>query len=236
MKHQQALQDLLLSGQEQNIQLVFTLLDNNPSLKRPPLIDQVIKFHDTLLNQDFLFRGTKLTGEAAIVAKVLSLKTYRYKKHSLKWFPLLAILPKLKTLNLSNKQLSEIPTTIGDLQQLQQLDLSKNNLHQLPSELANCQQLRHLLLENNNLSALPNGLEHLQELSLGHPDLEALPRGLAQLKQLQTLYLNSTAISCENWEELAALKQLEYVTIHHTYWKEFPIFLSSFHRLKRLCL
>ncbi len=66
-----------------------------------------------------------------------------------------------KSLDLSGKQLSEVPPEIGELTGLLSLDLSNNQLSALPDEIANLVALRHLDLSDNQFNTLPPALKRL---------------------------------------------------------------------------
>ena len=61
-------------------------------------------------------------------------------------------LTNLKTLNLSDNILIELPKTIGDLTNVENLFLSGNNLKKLPKNIVNLKNLKWLsLLDNKDL-------------------------------------------------------------------------------------
>jgi len=103
----------------------------------------------------------------------------------------------LKELNLSYKQIDEIPSEIGLLTELEELNLSRNQLKQLPSEIGNLTKLKTLLLSNNELNTLPESIGNLtalESLNLNGTNLKTLPHGIKNLKKLKSLKLLSTYI------------------------------------------
>ena len=70
----------------------------------------------------------------------------------------------LQELNLADKQLSEIPTEIGNLTNLQSLYLSGNQLSEIPTEIGNLTNLQNLDLSGNQLTELPREIGNLTNL------------------------------------------------------------------------
>jgi len=61
-------------------------------------------------------------------------------------------------LELSSNKLTEIPNSIGILQQLQYLDLSSNQLTKIPESIGNLPQLQNLYLYGNKLTEIPDSI------------------------------------------------------------------------------
>ena len=74
-------------------------------------------------------------------------------------------------LDLSDRNLTEIPPEIADLTSLQILDLSNNQISEIPEALAHLTSLQFLFLYNNQIREIPEALAQLtslQYLDLGH--------------------------------------------------------------------
>jgi Leucine-rich repeat (LRR) protein len=69
-----------------------------------------------------------------------------------------------KSLDLSNKQLTELPPEITQLTELQHLDLRGNQLKALPLDIGPLTALRHLNLRANEITTLPPEIEQLTAL------------------------------------------------------------------------
>jgi internalin A len=81
-------------------------------------------------------------------------------------------------LNLSRKNLTELPESIGQLTQLQYLDLFNNQLTEIPESIGQLTQLQLLDFSFNQLTQLPEFLLHLaslKELYLHGNDALGLP-------------------------------------------------------------
>jgi Protein tyrosine and serine/threonine kinase/Leucine rich repeat len=76
-----------------------------------------------------------------------------------------ALSPNLRWLILTNNQIEQIPSSIGNLSKLQKLMLAGNQLKSLPPEMVNCQSLELIRLSANRLTALPFWLLSLPRLS-----------------------------------------------------------------------
>jgi hypothetical protein len=66
---------------------------------------------------------------------------------------------------LTDNKLTQLPKSIGQLQNLQKLMLAGNQLRSLPDEMAACQNLELIRLAANRLESLPNWLLTLPRLS-----------------------------------------------------------------------
>ncbi len=126
---------------------------------------------------------------------------------------------KLKEINLSNSNLTELPAWLSQLTSLQTLDLGGNQLTELPTTFGQLTALQTLKLEENQLAKLPSTfgqLTVLQFLDLGKNQLAELPESLGQFKALQTLYLDDNQLTelPASLEKLTALKILTLVDNH----------------------
>lgn len=83
----------------------------------------------------------------------------------LKQIPEDSLPPNLRWLVLTDNQLSELPTSFGELTQLKKLSLACNQLSALPDSMAQLQQLELLRLGANQLAATPDWVEALPNLA-----------------------------------------------------------------------
>jgi internalin A len=122
-----------------------------------------------------------------------------------------------KELDLSGKELTELPAEIGKLTQLETLTLGKveqnkweqgngkrvpavitNQLTTLPQELASLENLQSLDLSGNPLTVIPEsvlGLQKLTFLTLARVNLSEIPDAIVQLSNLTTLDLSSNQLN-----------------------------------------
>ncbi|XP_050379723.1 putative disease resistance protein RGA4 [Argentina anserina] len=96
----------------------------------------------------------------------------------------------LRTLNLSNNDMEQLPSEVGGLVRLRYLDLSYNNWEKLPDSLCNLINLETLRLERCfDLEELPEAMGKLTNLRHLHVKKSylRLPKSIAKLTSLQTL-------------------------------------------------
>uniref|UniRef100_A0AAQ5Y1V4 Leucine-rich repeat-containing protein 40 n=1 Tax=Amphiprion ocellaris TaxID=80972 RepID=A0AAQ5Y1V4_AMPOC len=157
------------------------------------------------------------------------------------------LLPGLITLDLHDNHLSNLPGTLGELQELQQLRLSHNQLLSLPVEICTLKNLCSLTLQHNLLESLPEELgqlEKLTELDLSSNHLKGLPSTVGCLTSLQKVILchnkltslpdslaqltNVTLLDCSNNQltdvsaSLSKMLKLEQLYLRHNRLCHFP--------------
>ncbi|XP_073106730.1 LOW QUALITY PROTEIN: putative disease resistance protein RGA3 [Elaeis guineensis] len=113
--------------------------------------------------------------------------------------PLFNILPKdllrklrsLRVLNLSETNIYNLPTSLGDLVHLRRLDLHATPIREIPESIGDLRNLQFLILRNcKYLHSLPSsvlGLINLMVLDIIGTQLDGLPMGIGRLHQLNTL-------------------------------------------------
>lgn len=104
----------------------------------------------------------------------------------------------LTSLNLSNREISEIPSEIGNLVNLEHLDLSYNELKGLPIELFNLSKLKTILLIRNKITNLPTSISNLRNLRLldiSYNSLTELPPDISRLENLESIDLGHNRIA-----------------------------------------
>ena len=78
----------------------------------------------------------------------------------------IALLSKLKKLNLSKNNIIELPKSMFSLTNLKYLDLSYNMLDEFPKEITNLESLTTLRIQNNQISKTPKAIRsYLDKLS-----------------------------------------------------------------------
>lgn len=123
---------------------------------------------------------------------------------------------QITSLNLSNKELTEIPQEIFLCTNLKKLKLSNNQLTKIPLSICKLHKLEVLDLSNNKLSQLHAGifrLEQLKTLVLSNNQIKSLPKQINNLKQLKVLILQQNGI--ESIDNLTILPNLEKLNINH---------------------
>lgn len=102
-------------------------------------------------------------------------------------------LSNLQILFLTTNQLRSLPESFGNLIKLNQLNLGYNQLVSLPKSFSNLINLQSLSLLSNCLTSLPESsgnLTHIQFLSLRNNQLKSLHESIGNLTNLQVLDLS----------------------------------------------
>lgn len=110
----------------------------------------------------------------------------------------IAKLKSLKTLEAYSNNLTNLPVNFGELTSLDSLNLSHNKITTLSPEIAGLTSLEHLNLHNNQLTILPSeigGLKSLCTLCLSKNNLKIVPDELAGIDSLLTLTFDNNQIS-----------------------------------------
>ena len=114
--------------------------------------------------------------------------------------------------------LSELPSSIGNLEVLEELDLNSNELRELPESLGFLEQLETLRLFRNRLASIPPSLWQLRQLRvlvLSHNPIESLPPEIGELPMLEELYLQGSRLAALP-ATLGNLQQLRTLTLHRS--------------------
>ncbi|TRU14937.1 MAG: GTP-binding protein [Microcystis sp. Msp_OC_L_20101000_S702] len=141
-------------------------------------------------------------------------------------------------LDLSDRNLTEIPPEIADLTSLQLLDLSDNQIGEIPEALVHLTSLQYLNLSDNQISEIPEALAQLtslQELDLSDNQISEIPKALAQPTSLQYLHLRNNQIR-EIPEALAYLTSLQFLDLTNNQIREIPEALAHITSLQGLDL
>ena len=124
-------------------------------------------------------------------------------------------LTNLRSLTVTNAQLTTLPESLGQLGQLQSLDFSNNQLTKLPDSLAQLTQLQMLYMGKNQLERFPEWLGQLVQLKildLQGNRLIALPESLGMVTSLVELYIEENQIE-QFPEPQGRLKNLTLITL-----------------------
>ncbi|MBD2603251.1 leucine-rich repeat domain-containing protein [Scytonema hofmannii FACHB-248] len=141
-------------------------------------------------------------------------------------------------LDLSGKDLTALPASIGKLTQLKKLILGKykydqdgdivgtigNNLSVLPAEIGLLNHLEVLQVIDNNLTSLPQEfgqLTNLQSLDLSSNQLSSLPQEFGQLTNLQSLDLSFNQLSSLP-QEFGQLTNLQSLNLYYNELSSLP--------------
>ncbi|XP_072980775.1 plant intracellular Ras-group-related LRR protein 7 isoform X1 [Typha angustifolia] len=121
----------------------------------------------------------------------------------------------VRTLDLTNNKIAEIPQEIGRLINMQRLILVGNLIERLPTNLGNLRTLKFLILDGNQITVLPDelgSLSRLEQLSICRNSLVCLPKTIGDLHNLLLLNVSDNKLKsfpesiggCTSLEELQA--------------------------------
>jgi len=136
----------------------------------------------------------------------------------------------LTRLDLSNRDIRELPVEIGQLSALEYLDLSYNFIQKLPKEIGNLEHLKTLLLLRNEIDTLPVEIGNLRQLNLldiSHNRFTQLPETIGFLSELKTLdasYGNLTFLP---------IQLIELISLKDLYLENNPLIFPPYKVVKR---
>ncbi|AAM05694.1 COR domain-containing protein [Methanosarcina acetivorans] len=145
-------------------------------------------------------------------------------------------LKNLTTLNLSGNQLTQLPSEIGELKSLTSFDLSVNQLTQLPPEIGELKNLTILNVYRNQLiQLLPEitELKNLTTLDLSLNKLTQLPPEIGELNNLKTLYSSSNQLT-QLPLEITKLKNLTELYLSSNLMIRLPLEITELKNLTTL--
>ena len=133
--------------------------------------------------------------------------------------------PYIKSLQIAECQLKELPSSIGDLKNLITLWLFQNQLQHLPERIGQLSSLMTLSINNNNLTNLPKSIKNLKDLSwlyVQNNRLTSLSDSIGDLSSLFAIQLNNNQLTVIP-KSIGKLKHLIRLDIFNNYLQELPI-------------
>jgi internalin A len=149
-----------------------------------------------------------------------------------------AILSREEFLNLGGLGLTEVPESIGQLNQVTDLDLNDNQLTILPKWFAKLRNLRALRLARNQFTIVPHSifaLTTLDNLFFEQNQLAEVPDFLGRLISLTGLRLDTNRLTTVP-KSMGQLINLEYLFLNNNRLKALPESLLNLKGLKELYL
>ena len=147
----------------------------------------------------------------------------------------------IKTLDLTEKKLLNLPLALFELKDLEVLTLEKNSFDTIPANLGNLTNLKELNLKSTSITSLPESigqLKQLEVLNLSYcHQLTTLPKAIGELTNLKKLVLwrfrgtiPDSIMQLDNLEELDIHGLLGYEEGP----KDFPSWICGLKGLKVL--
>jgi hypothetical protein len=141
-------------------------------------------------------------------------------------------------LTLTNKNLTVLPSEIGNLTNLIFLHLDDNRLTSIPKEIGNLTNLIGLYLSKNELTSIPTeigNLTNLSSLSLSFNQLTSIPTEIGNLTNLTYLALNSNQLTSIP-TEIGNLTNLTYLALNSNQLISIPASIGNLINLTELDL
>jgi hypothetical protein len=187
----QKLNQLLITNDDTNIELVFQILKGGgvPRILYENLVNSPLK-KLLCLKYEFseplsLVKGLALQDNC--FALIQNLKALGY-------------LINLEYLDLEGLGLAKIPIEIQNLKKIRILNLKYNQISYIPTALVDLSKLQKLYLDYNLFETLPDcisNFSNLEYLTLASNKITHLPDSIAQLKKLRKLVLWNNPISAQ---------------------------------------
>ena len=139
--------------------------------------------------------------ETQPLPKLIDCEIIRFPLKCAQWDIKKEYVQSLRTLDLENKGLTEVPTYIGKFTGLVCLLLTSNRLSKLPKEVGNLSQLRDLYMSNNQFNEIPEiifSLTNLETLHLSKNPIKSIPTKLNKLIGLRNINLVGAELSETN--------------------------------------
>ena len=159
LKLSQGLTEFPLEILDQAGSLEILDLSNNHLKTLPPEFSQFKKLRIAFFNNN------QFEEFPEVLATCPNLSMVSFKSNKIRTISESALSPNIRWLILTNNQLTQLPSSIGQLSKLQKCMLAGNQLQSLPDELANCKHLELIRLAANQLQTLPNWLYELPRLT-----------------------------------------------------------------------
>ncbi|WVR06412.1 hypothetical protein IAU60_003443 [Kwoniella sp. DSM 27419] len=177
--------------------------ESGPSSSRIPPLDNTYYSYDS-----YRWEPSRSEAVALIDEGVTHLLLPSCGSHILSFLPaLISILaPSLVVLDISNNDLSFLPSTLANCSSLEELNVSSNPLRQLPSFFGDLIGLQVLAVDNCSVQSLPVELSllgSLHTLCARQNKMISLPSWLCLLNHLETLKIDGNPFAPE-WAAILA--------------------------------
>ncbi|KAL8225701.1 hypothetical protein R6Q57_018258 [Mikania cordata] len=144
----------------------------------------------------------------------------------------------VRTLDLTNNKLADIPEEIRKLINMQRLILADNLIEHLPRNMGKLQSLKLINLDQNRVSILPDELGQLvklERLSISGNCLTTLPETIGSLRNLLLLNVSNNQLQFLP-ESIGSCFSLEELQANGNIIEELPSSVCNLVHLKSLCL
>lgn len=142
----------------------------------------------------------------------------------------------IKVLKLYGNKLESITEEIGQLENLEKLFIGRNNLTSLPDAIGQLKNLKILSAQYNLIDSLPSSLgemTNLEQIILNQNKLTFLPSTIGELKNLDVLKLNFNSLK-NLPEEIGNCENLQFIHLNQNNLRRLPNSLSELRKLREL--
>lgn len=139
-------------------------------------------------------------------------------------------------LDLSHKELDEIPEFVFQCRNLQFLNLSNNKLREIPANISDLKRLKVLDLSNNHIKHILSktfDLQGLQVLNLNYNQLRGLPKQIEKLTRLKKLFVNANQLESLP-DEINKLREITHLGVSDNKFNKFPAVIEDLQSLTHL--
>lgn len=143
----------------------------------------------------------------------------------------------LKDLNLEGNRIRHIPRWITELDSLEEISLNFNQFKPNKRDIKRLSQLKCILLAGNGIERLPKnvGQLHCNNLNLSKNKLCSLPASFAQLTQIKNLIFYENEFE-DIPEVLNGFNNLRHLDFYKNHIKEIPDFVGNMENMEQLFL
>ncbi|KAI3970835.1 hypothetical protein MKX01_024482 [Papaver californicum] len=144
----------------------------------------------------------------------------------------------VRTIDLTNNKIIDVPMGISRLINMQRLILADNVIEHLPVNLGKLQSLKVLTLDGNQMTTLPDELGmlvRLERLSISRNLLTGLPETIGSLRSLSLLNVSNNKLKSLP-ESIGSCFSMEELQANDNYIDELPSSVCNLVHLKSLCL
>ena len=141
----------------------------------------------------------------------------------------------LKEINLEGNHIRHIPKWITELDSLEEISLNFNQMKLNRRDIKRISKLKSILLAGNNLERLPKNVGQLQctNLNLSKNKLRALPASFTQLTQIKNLIFYENEF--ENVPDvLEGFNNIKHLDFYKNHIKKIPEFVGNMENLEQL--
>ncbi len=143
----------------------------------------------------------------------------------------------LRSLNLEGNQIRHIPRWILELDSLEDITLNFNQLKPRKSDIRHLAKAKQILVAGNGIERLPKniGRLHCESMNLAKNKLKTLPKSFSQLKQMKNLVFYENQFE-EIPEVLVDFKALKHLDFYKNNLCQIPDFVGDMDGLQQLFL